>query len=226
MTTNESDFLHYLKTGDMDLTENYGIPKIKGVKFKNLNSVDVLGFNYSTKVDCLKECNDRYIHFFLPDYCIERVWNNPDKYAPVFGVYRGIVQPDFSQYMNMPKAMKIWQHYRRMWLTAYYQKQGIRVIPAPCWSDEESFEYCFEGMPKGSCLCISTVGCMQNKAARAAFNVGFKETLERLEPSQLIFYGKIDEGIKDLVKVPYTQIDSDMKRRISVYEEKLLQKGA
>lgn len=146
MTTNESDFLNYLKTGDMEFTGEYDTPTVKGIKLKDLNSAKLLGFNYATNPQNMVEHGDSMIHFFLPDSNIERVWNRPDDYIPVFNQYKALIQPDFSQYVGMPKAMLIWQHYRRMWLTRYYQDKGLRVIAAPCWSDEESFEYCFDGI--------------------------------------------------------------------------------
>ena len=221
MTTNEPDFLNYLKTGDMEVTGQYDIPVIKGIKLKNLDKVDMIGFNYATSNRAIKEHSNDFIHFFLPDHYIERVWDNVEAYEPVLGYYKAVVQPDFSQYIGMHRAMLIWQHYRRMWLAAYLQRKGMHVIPAPCWSDEESFEYCFDGMPKHSCLCISTVGCMQSTKARMAFNTGFKETLKRLKPSQLILYGKIDDAIRNNVQCPYVQIDSDMKKRINRYKNSL-----
>jgi hypothetical protein len=122
----------------------------------------------------------------------------------------------------MPKAMQIWNHYRRMWMGAYYQREGIRVIPAPCWSDEESFEFCFDGMPKDSTIIISSVGCVQNRLVRARFNRGFDEALKRLTPSQIILYGCIDDDMRlRMDGIPYVHIESDMKRRIDKHKESL-----
>ena len=220
MRMTDPDFLHYLKTGNMDLTENLGIPKVNGIKFKDLNKADLVGFNYCTNPSTMIERENAFVHFFLPDHYIERVWNAPEHYAVVFGQYKGIIQPDFSIYTDMPKAMQIWNHYRRNWLAQYYQAQGIRVIPAPNWSDENSFEWCFEGFPKGSCLCVSTVGCVQNVQARINFNAGFKEMLKRLEPSQLILYGAMTDPIREQVKdIPHVWIESEQKQRMNKYKE-------
>ena len=222
MTTNESDFLHYLKTGDMELEGKYDIPSLKGIKLKNLDNAGLIGFNYATNPVNMQTRGNEFVHFFLPDSNLERVWNNLDYYEAVLRQYKAILQPDFSQYVGMPRAMQIWQHYRRMWVSAHYQRQGLKVIPTPDWSDEDSFEYCFDGMPQNSCLCISTVGCMQNPSVRARFKRGFQETLDRLNPSQLILYGKIDDDIREQVNgLPYKQIDSDMKRRIENHKTKL-----
>ena len=228
MRVGEQDFLHYLKTEGMDLTGKYGIPTVKGIKLKNLDSADLLGFNYCTSTKSIETMSDRFVHFFLPDTYIERAWDNLDYYATLLSMYKGVIQPDFSQYTDMPQAMRIWQHYRRMWLAQYYQNQGLRVIPAPCWSDEDSFEYCFDGMPKGSCLCISSVGCIQNVKAATLFKAGFKETLKQLEPSQIILYGSINDDIRDMMHgIPYKHIESEQKQRISHFLENktlLLQK--
>lgn len=218
MTTNESDFLNYLKTGDMDFTGMYDVPTVKGLKLKNLNKAELLGFNYATNPQNMKEHGNSMIHFFLPDSNIERVWNRPDDYIPVFNQYKALIQPDFSQYVGMPKAMLIWQHYRRMWLARYYQDRGLKVIAAPCWSDEESFEYCFDGMPKNSCLCISSVGCIQNPDTRNRFMLGFKETLNRLTPSQIILYGGITSSMKELMECPWIHLESEQRRRINAYK--------
>lgn len=219
MTTNEPDFLHFLLgrnlLGEGDVEGQYNIPKIDPIQvdFKNL---DLVGFNYSTnpKILNLDEENNSWVHFFLPDHMLERVWKNPEYYLQVFNLYEGLIQPDFSLYVGMPKAMLIFQHYRRMFLAKYYQQQGVMVIPAPCWADENSFEYCFDGMPKDSCLCISTVGCVKNPEVYEDFMKGYLETLKRLTPTQLIFYGKVTKDIIDAVTVPYVQIDVGIKQRL------------
>ena len=221
MTTNESDFLHFLKTRelDFDLVGKYEVPRLKGIKIKDLSSVKLIGFNYATNIKSMQERSNELVHFFLPDTYIERVWDNPDYYGAVFAQYKGIIQPDLSQYTTMPRAMQIWNYYRNMWLGAYYQNQGIRVIPSAQWSDEDSFEYCFDGMPKGSCICISSVGCMQNVQARILFNAGLKEVVSRLEPSQIILYGVIDDDIRDKISgIPYIHLDSEMKVRMDKYK--------
>ena len=221
MRLTDPDFQNYLKTLDMRLTEHLGIHKVKGIKLKNLSEVDFLGFNYCTSDENVRK-GGKYVHFFLPDHYIERVWNNLDHYEGVFNAYRGIVQPDFSLYTDMPRVMQMWQHYRRNWVAQYYQNRGIRVLPAPTWGEEDTFEWCFEGMPKGSCLAISTVGMVLNKENRRIFNIGFNAVLEQLEPSQLIIYGAITDAIREKIRgIPYKHIESEQKRRMEKYSERI-----
>ena len=221
MVSCEQDFLHYLKTGDMELVGSLGIPTMKGIKFKTLTEPDMIGFNYSTASTLPNgaQKKDNIVHFFLADCTFERLWNNPERYVSVFQKYKAIVSPDFSQYPNMPRVMQMWQHYRKMWLSQFYQSRGIKVIPAPCWSDEESFEYCFEGMPKHSLLCISTAGCVSNKGVFKAFMKGYEKTLEVLEPSQLIIYGVCPPEVRELFP-ELVQVDTDQKRRIRAWEQR------
>ncbi len=220
MTTNEPYFLNYKLTVEtnFETAGEYDIPVVKGIKFKTLKEPDMIGFNYlmNAKVENKK---DKILHFFLADYRFQYVWDHPDKYVEALRQYKAICMPDFSVYTNMPKAMKIWNCYRRMWLSKYYQDMGLRVIPTPVWADDESFEYCFDGMPKGSCLCISSVGCVQNPGVRKQFLKGFKETVERLEPTQIILYGNEPDGLRDIYQGEMVRVMPDMDRRISSWRE-------
>lgn len=216
MTTNEPDFLHYKKTialyPEMKFRGEYDIPKLKGIHIRDLNSIDMIGFNYATQNNIDK---DLYIHFYLGDYKIEKLWKLPDRYLGVISKYRGMILPDFSLYVNMPKALQIYNLYRNMWLGAYAQRLGIKVIPSVTWSDESSFEWCFDGMPKNSCICVSTVGCYKNPDARRGFIKGFEVMVERLYPYQLIVYGKMIPEIKSVYSGPIKTVQSDMKKRIT-----------
>lgn len=220
MRITDPDFCHYLKTSGMELVGIHDVPKVKGIRFKHLHNIKFLGFNYCTQPQLIQE-GKSYVHFFLPDQYIERVWNNLEHYEAVFGAYKGIVQPDFSLYTDMPRAMQIWQHYRRNWVAQYYQNKGVRVIPSPTWGDEDSFEWCFEGIPKGSCLAISNVGCVQNRINRNIFDVGFHECLQVLEPAQLIIYGTMTDGLRDKISgIEYIHIESEQKVRMRKYSAK------
>lgn len=220
MTTNEPDFLNYLKTGNMAVTGEYDIPILKGLvlKKKALEDIQMLGFNYATS-SRIDHKEDKIVHFFLADYRFQQVWNSPQKYTELFREYKAICSPDFSMYMGMPRAMQIFQHYRRMWMSAYYQRAGIKVLPAPCWSDKESFEYCFEGMPHHSAIVVSSVGCVQNPTVRKAFLTGFEKTCEVLEPAQVLLYGVVTEEMRNIFP-DLVWIEDDMAKRKRLYTER------
>ena len=124
------------------------------IKNDNFIPSKLIGFNYAKTS---KEKNVG-IHFYLDDYQFERLWNNPEEYIDILRQYECILSPDFSLYMDMPMPMKIWNIYRSRLIGQYYQSQGIKVIPTLSWAEEETFEFCFEGIPKGSIVSISTIG--------------------------------------------------------------------
>jgi hypothetical protein len=92
-------------------------------------------------------------------------------------------------YTDMPRALQIYNHYRKQWLAAYWQKLGVKVIPTISWSDSESFDFCFDGVPTHSVVAVSSVGCMKQKEAKAAFIAGYDEMMRRLKPCAVLYYG-------------------------------------
>ena len=113
---------------------------------------DFIGFNYANTA---KDRADKAVHFFLDDYQFNRVWTDPDRYIERLKRYKYVLTPDFSLYTDFPKALQIYNHYRKHWLGAYWQMCGIRVIPTISWSDEESYSWCFDGEPKHSTVAVS-----------------------------------------------------------------------
>lgn len=110
------------------------------------NADSFIGFNYA------KSCKDpqhKGVHFFIDDYQFTRLWTNPDAYLDMLRAFKCVFTPDFSTYTDFPKAVQIWNHYRKHWLGAYWQSNGITVIPTISWSDESSFDWCFDGEPVG-----------------------------------------------------------------------------
>ena len=174
----------------------YQIPYISPTKF---SECELIGFNY---VSGCKDRENKGVHFFLDDYQFIRLWNNIDKYIPLLQQFKYVLTPDFSLFTDFPKALQIYNHYRKHWIGAYMQSHNINVIPTICWSNEESFKWCFDGEPVGGCVAISSVGCMINKQAKEIFIKGYNEMIKRLEPETIIFYGDIPtECIGNIVKV-------------------------
>ncbi len=175
----------------------YDFPIIEPVNV-DVEGVPLIGFNYA-KTE--KKPEDKIVHFFLDDYQFERVWNNPDIYLSVLKRFKAVLAPDFSTYTDFPRAVQIFNTYRRQWCGAYWQDFGITVIPTVGWSDDESYEYCFKGIPKNSLVCISTVGGFGKNAVKEKWLEGYHRALDVLEPSEILFYGKKHPEID--VPVPY-----------------------
>lgn len=170
------------------------------IKNDNFIPSKLIGFNYAKTS---KEKNVG-IHFYLDDYQFERLWNNPEEYVDILKRYECILSPDFSLYMDMPMPMKIWNIYRSRLIGQYYQSQGIKVIPTLSWAEEETFEFCFEGIPKGSIVSISTIGVKKNKEALKIWKTGVDELIKRIEPSTILIYGgKLDYDYGNIEVIYY-----------------------
>lgn len=92
--------------------------------------------------------------------------------------------------------MQIYNHYRKHWLGAFWEDNGIEVIPTICWSDEKSFKWCFDGEPKGGTVAVSSIGTQNDNAAKAAFISGYEVMCEKLRPETILFYGNVPDECK------------------------------
>ena len=170
------------------------------IKNDNFIPSKLIGFNYA-KTNKEKNVG---IHFYLDDYQFERLWNKPEEYVDILKQYECILSPDFSLYMDMPMPMKIWNIYRSRLIGQYYQSQGIKVIPTLSWAEEETFEFCFEGIPNGSIVSISTIGVKKNKEALKIWKAGVDELIRRIEPSTILIYGgKLDYDYGNIKVIYY-----------------------
>jgi hypothetical protein len=161
-----------------------------------------------------KDQSGKIIHCFVDDYQFTRYWNQPDKYLPILKRFEAVCSPDFSTYTDMPLAMQIYNHYRKHWLAAYWQLFGMTVYPTISWSNEKSYDWCFDGEPVGGIVAVSSVGTQQNKESKKLFLRGYEEMMKRLEPSWIIFYGQVPKECDwNVIRVnPY--YESIVERRV------------
>lgn len=165
----------------------YQIPEIKATHY---DFCEFIGFN-AAKMQ--KDRANKGIHFFLDDYQFCRLWNHPDKYIDMLSDFKYVLSPDFSLYTDFPKALQVYNHYRKHWLAAYWQECGINVIPTICWSDQQSFAWCFDGEPVGGAVAVSSVGTQNSRKRKEIFLEGYAKMLEVLKPDKIIFYGNVPE---------------------------------
>lgn len=170
----------------------YDIPEIQGMYDVDEIS-DFIGWNYALKE---KHPEDKAVHFFVDDYQFNRLWTNPDAYLEKLRRFQYVFAPDFSPYADFPKAVQVFNHFRKHWIGAYLQENGVRVIPTVTWSYPPSYDFCFDGEPKNSVVAISSVGCMKSKQNKQMLIDGYNEMVKRLEPSCIIFYGTVPDECK------------------------------
>lgn len=167
-----------LNTELIDFEQDY--PILSSI-FKHVHFQSVVNCNNYKSIN-----ENSLISFFVDDYILERFWNNPVKYIYVFRNAKYVMSPDFSLLIGMPKPMQMWNIYRNRLIGNVWQNAGIKVIPTITWSDKKSFEYCFEGVEKGSVVAVSNIGC-RNEENKYYFDAGFNEMIKRIHPSTILF---------------------------------------
>lgn len=192
---------------DVTLVGDYEFPEIKPTQ-QTISKYEIVPFNIAMSIE---QKHKYYVHFYIDDYQFDRVWYSPEKYLEFLKQFKGVIAPDFSLYVDMPKAMQIFNCYRSRVLARYWQDNGIIVIPNVTWSDENSFDWCFDGLPQNSTLAVSSVGCTKNTKALLNFCKGFVEMEKRLNPTNIIFYGEVPESLKQKTKIQQIQTHMQMR---------------
>ena len=179
--TNNVDFVPEFVEGEFE------IPFIRAKDYEPAD--EYVPFNMAGSVRSGRE--KKGIHFFIHDYQFECLWANREKYRKMLTEYKVVLTPDFSPYMDWPVMVQRWNHYRKHLLGAWMQSIGCLVYPTITWSDERSLQWCFDGEPAHSTVCVSSVGMMKKKSDYGLFMRGYDRMLEVLEPDTILFYGSV-----------------------------------
>ena len=179
----------------------YGIPE--------LNATQTTGDKFIRFCDW-KECEnpEEYIaHFYYDDYKFMSAWREPNRFLERLLKFKAVISPDFSLYTDFPRALQILSCYRRNWCGAYWAYMGVDIIPDVVWGDKDSYEYCFDGLPKRSTVAVSSVGVKRNKEFNGEedemFKIGFDEMMNRLEPTTVLYYGDMIDGLEgNIIRIP------------------------
>lgn len=169
----------------------YKIPQIPKAEFTDSDffGLLLLGFDRAKADD--KKYNDRMVHFFLYDYKFEGVWKTPEKYIEKLKPYKAVLSPDFSMYREMSPTIQLYNTFRNRFCGAYFASKGLRVIPTVSWGDEDTFDFCFLGIPKGSTVAVSTYMVSEHGNhidQKDFFLKGYNELLRQVEPERIICY--------------------------------------
>ena len=131
-----------------------------------------------------------FVHFYMDDYKFESIWNHPQAALKKFRHCDGVITPDFSTYQDMPAALKIYNTYRMRAIGYWLGKNGIQVINNVRWGTPETYKYSFLGIPQKTMVCVSTVGCLDDKHDEDRFIEGLEVMVETLNPVHILMYGK------------------------------------
>lgn len=151
-----------------------------------------------------------------------------NKYRERFKNVKYIVAPDYSLFGDFPNALQIFNVYKSRicmcWLIA---NTKAKVLPNVRWTLPFTFEYCFDGIMKGSNIAIGVLGQIRDKENKKMFLDGFKAAIDKIEPKCILVYGFVTEsnfdelfgyakskGIK--IIIPHSKIDR-YKKEDAIY---------
>lgn len=165
-----------------ELYGKYGFPALTGFNVSPTKTVDI---NRSKKLIQVKDLN---LNFFVHDYMLNPIWNNPDKYLEHLKCFGSVCGFDFTIDVNSPLALQIYNKYRNHVLSWYFANNGVKVIPKvdilPDCAD-----WIYDGLPHNSMLCCSTNGRAFNRQAKAEFSECFSEMESVLKPHTVVIVG-------------------------------------
>lgn len=196
----------------------YGIPLIKRQNI-DLDKIELLAFTKTKHND--EENQNKTIHFFTYDWNFQSVYEKPEESLEKLDQYYALLTPEFSTYKDMPLARQIDSVFKNRWCGAFWQKQGMIVIPTISWGSIPCLEFCFDGIERGSVVAVSTYTREDNKDD---FMLSYNKMLEIIEPSAIICYGTPFSEMKGKIKAidPFNKEELIKKMGIVEFTKKYL----
>ena len=135
-----------------------------------------------------------FVCFYEADYefdTFKGIWFRSSQAYKILDHFGGIITPDFSTCQDFPVPLKMWNTYRMRAFGFWYGAAcGHAVINNVRWGTQETYGFCFDGIPAKSVVAIGTVGGSPRKLVdRERFEEGLKEMAKTLAPHTIIVYG-------------------------------------
>ena len=139
---------------------------------------------------------DCTVHFYIHDRLFLRVLLHPEKYLDFFQLCNSVIDPDLSQYADMPAEIRYYNSCINRLFSVYLQKNNVNLIPNVTWSLPDSYSYSWSAMPRNSVIAINCTGILKHDLSKYLWCRGYKEAVSTLHPSHIIRYG---------TRMPYEQ---------------------
>lgn len=142
--------------------------------------------------------HDQWVHGYIPDPLLQRLWHNPWRYLDLFQRYEGAISPDFSVPIHLPPYVQLGSVANSRAIGSWLQRCGVDVIPNVRWGLRDTYEFAFDGIEPGGTIAVGTLGCMKDPELRRIFSDGIPELLRRISPEAIVVYGTIRDDVFDL----------------------------
>lgn len=163
-----------------------------------------------------------YVCFYIDDYKFDGargIWHDSQQALKILRHFAGVITPDFSTYQDFPEPIKIYATYRMRLYGYWLGVNGLQIINNVRWGTEETWSYCFNGIPTNSVVAIGTVGGSPRKLVdRKRFEAGLYKMVEVLRPHTIIVYGSAEYYCFRILKEEGINIVSFQSKTAKVFE--------
>lgn len=132
---------------------------------------------------------DCITHFYTDDRRFLRVIRNPKKYLPFLKSCAAVVEPDLSQYINMPYPLRQAHAWLNRAVAAWWQSQGVTVIQNITWSLKDSYGYSLEGRASNTIVAVNCTGIVGHDISKHLWKQGYENVVLALHPTLILRYG-------------------------------------
>ncbi len=162
-----------------------GLPQVAAYN----DRIDYEFVAFSDRYKC--DGRNQAVHLFQDDYRFSGiVWNRLERTTIFLSKFDCVFAPDFSMWRNLPTEFYNKKNvFRSRFVAAYWQSCGFNVIPVASWGGFESFEFCFEGLPKNSIIGVCGVGNHRSIDDFKYWCFGLQRLEEAKRPTLIIIYG-------------------------------------
>ena len=146
-----------------------------------------------------------FIHFWIDDQKFDGnrkgIWAYPAEALKIIRHFDGIFTPDFSTNIDFPEPIKIFNTYRSRAYGLWVGTCRKGVINSMRWGTEETWRYCWDGVPRHSIVAVGTVASgLKRLENRPVFENGLREMVRVLQPHTIIVYGSANYNCFDELK--------------------------
>ena len=187
--------------GDLQVDNRTKVPIILGYDVSEELPTQILAFHEA--MSSTQTNFDAIVHFYEHDFQFIRLFRNPDKYIPQLRKYRYVLSPDMSQYVEMAYYHRYANNCHNKAMAQYLQRNGVNIIANVTWSLPDSYEYCFEGIPKNTVIAIGSNGVNASTDSKYLWRRGYEEAIRRLHPKRIIRYGQKMPGEREEISIYY-----------------------
>ena len=178
------DFIGDFLAEDAQLTGIHKFPILKPQKL--LPKAMPMPVNYMLSDG---DISTHWYHCFVDDSQFERFWYEFNRYIPYFRAAAGLISTDFSIYRDDEEDIQVRNCYRNRVIAYAMQQINPNVIPTAGFGGENTWEWCFDGLPHHSTVAITTNGTLTDPEARRLFVGGIDALVKTIEPYALVVCG-------------------------------------